>query len=132
MNADAQLIIWDTISMAWTEIGLDDDDYPRIADQLLSQAVSWEEIQEISIRDVCGSFAFDTFLIVPCMLWMIMPDWGYNQDYLRKRIHKWNSKPIWVHFLNPLRILGYPLAILMSRGVRSRLKVAYNNALHRA
>lgn len=132
MNSDAQFVVWDTISMAWTEIGLEEDDYPGIADRLLAQRVSWAEIQRTSIRDVCGSFAFDTFLIFPCMLWMIMPDWGYNQDYLRKRIRKWNSRPIWVHFLNPFRLLGYPLAILMSSGVRRRLKVAYNNALKRA
>ena len=132
MDADVQFVVWDTISMAWTEIGLEEDDYPRIADQLLSQSVSWNAIQQVSIRDVCGSFAVDTFLIFPCMLWMIVPDWGYNEHHIRERIRKWNSRPIWIHFLNPIRLLGYPLAILMSRGIRRRLKVAYNNALNNA
>jgi hypothetical protein len=76
-------------------------------------------------------FALEVFLIFPCMLWMIMPDWGYNEDYLRERIRKWHSKPRWMHFLNPLRLLGYPLAILSSSGIRRRLQAAYKDALNR-
>jgi hypothetical protein len=132
MDAEAQFVIWDTVSMAWTEIGLEEGDYPKIADRLLSRSVSWAEIQEVSLRDVCGSFALDTFLICPCMLWMLMPDWGYSEEYLRARIRKWNSRPVWVHFLNPLRLIGYLLAILISIGVRRRLKLAYKNALQQA
>ena len=132
MDSDAQYVVWDTVSMAWTEIGLEADDYPKIAERLLARQVSWAEIQRVSVRDVCGSFAFDTFLIFPCMLWMIMPDWGYSEEYLRERIRKWHSRPIWVHFLNPFRLLGYPLAFIVSIGIRHRLKVAYENALTRA
>jgi hypothetical protein len=128
VNSDSELIIWDAISSAWTEIGLADEDYPIIANQLLDHSLNWEEIHKISVEDVCGSFAFDAFLIFPCMLWMIMPDWGYSRDYLRQRIQTWKSKPTWVHFINPIRLLGYPLAILMSHGVRNRLRVAYENA----
>lgn len=131
MNEDAQLVVWDAVSMAWTEIGLEKSDYPRIANRLLSLQVSWDDVQRVAIRDVCASFALEVFLIFPCMLWMIMPDWGYNEDYLRERIRKWNSKPVWMHFLNPLRWLGYPLAILSSSGIRHRLKVAYKDALNR-
>lgn len=50
----------------------------------------------------------------PLMLWMRMPDWGYSEEYLRTRMERWYSRPYWMNFLNPLRWLGYPLAILMA------------------
>ncbi|KAB8194976.1 hypothetical protein FKV24_005670 [Lysobacter maris] len=31
-------LIWNTVSMAWTEIGLDDDEYPAIARELRRNA----------------------------------------------------------------------------------------------
>lgn len=68
--------------------------------------------------------AFDTFLIVPFMLWMIMPDWGYCEEYLRNRMTRWYARPYWRHFLNPLRLFGYPLAIVLSLKYRAMLRRA--------
>lgn len=117
--------IWDAVSFAWTEIGLEDREYPEYAKKIREYSDDWNQVNRIIILDVCGSFAFDTFLIFPCMLWMIMADWGYNEDYLRERMKKWYSKPYWKHFLNPLRLLGYPLAIVMSYSVRRKIKKAF-------
>jgi hypothetical protein len=119
--------IWDAVSMAWTEIGLEDTEYPKIAKKIKETHSNWEEVDLIIKKDVCGSFAFDTFLIFPCMLWMIMPDWGYDSDYLKERMAKWYSKPYYKHFLNPMRVLGYPMSLLMSASVRSELKRAFHN-----
>ena len=120
-----KFVIWDAVSFAWAEIGLEDSEYPLYARKIFDSFQSWEEVDRIIIHDVCASFAFDTFLIFPCMLWMIMPDWGYNDDYLKERMSKWYSKPYWLHFLNPFRVLGYPLSLVFSYGVRRRLKYAY-------
>ena len=126
MTNEGVFLVWDTVSMAWTEIGLEPNEYPAIAQKLRTEGASWQEIRTIALRDVCGSFALDSFLIIPCMLWMIMPDWGYNEQYLRQRIQKWSSRQLWLHYLNPLRLLGYPVALLFSAGVMLRLKRAFN------
>ncbi len=119
--------IWEVISYAWTEIGLEDEDYPKYAAELKSEYGDWEVISRIIYKDVCGSFALDSFLIFPCMLWMIMPDWCYDEKYLQERAHNWYQKPYWLHFINPLRILGYPVALALSSSVKNKLKNAYKN-----
>ena len=58
------------------------------------------------------------------MLWMFMPDWGFEEAYLRRRIARWYSRPYWLHFLNPLRILGYPIALLFAWKYRTMLRGA--------
>lgn len=126
MTDEGAYLVWETVSMAWTEIGLEPSDYPAIAEKLKNEGATWPEVRTIALRDVCGSFAVDSFLIIPCMLWMIMPDWGYNEDYLRTRMQRWNGRPLWVSCLNPLRIIGYPVALLFSMGVLIRLKRALN------
>jgi hypothetical protein len=117
--------IWNVISYSWTEIGLEEHEYAKYAEKIIANHQTWEEVNSIIIKDVCASFAFDTFLAFPCMLWFIMPDWAYEDDYLRARMKKWYAKPYWTHFINPLRILGFPLALIFSSGVRNRLKREY-------
>lgn len=119
--------IWDVVSYAWTEIGLEKDSYPEYARSIKQDYSDWESANRIIIRDVCASFAVDSFLIFPCMLWMIMPDWHYEDEYLKARMEKWYAKPYWLHFINPLRILGFPIALIFSIGVRRKLKRAYEN-----
>lgn len=53
------------------------------------------------------------------------PDWGYETEYLNSRAQKWHSRPYWQHLLNPLRLIGYPLAVLMVLGFRHKLKKAF-------
>jgi len=118
-------IIWDAISYAWTEIGLEDSDYPRYAKKFKQEYENWDEIKKVALLDVCGSFSVMTFLICPCMLWMIMPDWGYEEDFIKKKMEKWYSKPIWYHFLNPIRLIGYPIAIVVSGTIYRKLKRAF-------
>lgn len=126
MIFEARYLVWDTVSMAWTEIGLDHDDYPRIARELIALGVTtWEEVDSVARWDVCASFAWDTFLIFPCMLWIIMPDWGYDEAYLKSRMERWESRPRWYHFINPVRALSYPLALSVSLTVRRRLMKAF-------
>jgi hypothetical protein len=129
MTDEGVFQVWETVSMAWTEIGLEPSDYAAIAEKLKQEGATWSEVRAVALRDVCGSFAVDSFLIIPCMLWMIMPDWGYHEEYLRRRAQRWAQRPIWLHFLNPLRLLGYPVALVFSISVRRRLKRALALAL---
>lgn len=113
------------MSYAWTEIGLEEEDFSQHAVEIYECYKDWQKVSSIITKDVCGSFAIESFLLFPCMLWMIMPDWEYDLDCLKMRMEKWYSKPFWVHFLNPLRILGYPVALLLSWPVRKNLKKAF-------
>lgn len=120
--------------MAWTEIGLSPDDYPKIAAQLHDYAC-WQEIDQIILDDVLGSFALDSTLMLVAMVTIIgiflitpFPDWGYDPDVLERRMQQWYRLPRWKHYLNPLRLIGYPIAYLMSLSLRRRLKAAYDQS----
>ena len=126
------LIIWNAVSMAWTEIGLSDEEYDKIAADLQLSYTSWSEIDDIIKGDVLGSFALTTLLLLLAMVSLIgiffvtpLPDWGYEEAELRRRMGNWSKIPRWKHYLNPLRIMGYPLAWLLSSSVRKKLKNAF-------
>jgi len=116
--------VWEIISYAWTEVGIEASECKSLVEKGGICLEDIGEVDRIIFKDVCGSFAFDTFLIFPLMLWMIMPDWGYDEDYLRKRVDRWHARPYWAHFLNPMRVLGYPLAVLMALKYRSMIRKA--------
>jgi hypothetical protein len=129
------LLVWSTVSMAWTEIGLGREEYPPIARELRSTFRDWDEVNDIILGDVLGSFALESLLLplaaVPVIGMFLItpfPDWGYEEAYLKRRIARWMRVPRWTHYLNPLRLLGYPLAWLMSFSVRYRLKAAFHRA----
>jgi len=126
------LIVWNAVSMAWTEIGLSDEEYDKIAADLQFSYTSWSEIDDIIKGDVLGSFALTSLLLLLAMVPFIgiffinsLPDWGYEEAVLRRRMDNWSKMPRWKHYLNPLRIVGYPLAWLLSISVRKKLKNAF-------
>ncbi|WP_444996091.1 hypothetical protein [Aliikangiella sp. IMCC44359] len=82
-------IIWDAASLAWTEIGLDDEGYREYAVKIAKDFETWDEIDKIILQDVCASFATNSatmiFAIIPLLGMLLvtpMPDWGYEEDYL--------------------------------------------------
>ena len=106
-------VIWDAVSMAWSEVGPAPSDYPKIAAKLRAEYSSWDEVSDVVFGDVIGSFALESCLlplaIVPIIgLFLItpFPDWGYEEAYLQERMRRWYSVPRWLHYLNPLRLLG--------------------------
>lgn len=113
--------VWEIISYAWTEIGIKEDECLRLVEKSGIRSEDLAEVDRICFRDVCGSFAYDSFLIFPLFLWMNMPDWGYNEEYLKKRMSTWYSRPVWHHFLNPMRWFGYPVALLLALKCRAML-----------
>lgn len=132
-------LIWDTASMAWTEIGLDATEYQDRAKRLWMHYPDWQTIDRIILRDVLGSFAFESGLlplaIVPVLgfvLMTLLPDWGYNQDYLIGRMQRWYGRPIWVHYLNPFRVIGYPIGYWMAFSLRRKLKLAFEHEMRQS
>lgn len=119
--------IWQTISYAWTEIGLSDDEYELHAKRIKSKYPEWSSVNKIIYRDVLGSFSLFQLLVFPLFLWMLMPDWMWDEKYIEEKMNKWYSKPVFIHYLNPLRIIGYPFAWAFSASVRAKLKNAFNN-----
>ena len=121
MNDDVKrFCVWEIISFAWTEIGIEDDECSYLADKAGIRRVHLDAVDRIIFRDVCASFALDSILVIP--FWMLMPDWGYSEEYLRKRMERWYARPYWMHFLNPIRWFGYPIAVLMSSKYRTMLR----------
>ena len=116
--------VWEIMSYSWTEIGLTDAEYFRMAKTIEFEPGDWNKLDRIIFKDVCASFAVDSLLAFPLCLWMLMPDSEFDINYLRERIKRWYSKPYFVHFLNPLRLLGYPVAILFALSGRKKLKSA--------
>lgn len=139
-EAEDHFMIWDTVSMAWTEIGLDDAEYPKIAARLHLHYRTWRDIDRVIQRDVIPSFALDStlvFLILVPILQLVLinvfPDWGYSDTYLRERIQRWQRTPRWRLLLNPLRWLGYPLAWMFVWNLRRKLRrafIAYADMAH--
>ncbi|MCB0345550.1 MAG: hypothetical protein KDD66_10555 [Bdellovibrionales bacterium] len=115
--------VWQIISFSWTEVGIE---YPECQELVEKAQISIEDLPEVDriyFRDVCASFAPVAILGFP--LWMfVIPDWGYGEEDLRERMERWYKRPYFLHFLNPLRVLGYPIALLMSWGNRSKLRRA--------
>jgi hypothetical protein len=116
--------VWEVISYAWTEIGIEDSECRELVQKGGITRHDLRQVDRIYFKDVCASFALDTFLIFPLMLWMTMPDWGYSEEYLRARMERWYVRPYWRHFLNPLRWFGYPLAVLVGLKYRAMLRKA--------
>ncbi len=114
--------VWKIMSYAWTEIGIEDDECRSLVDKGEIRREHLKEVDWIIFTDVCASFAVTAFLVVPLMLWPILPDWGYSEESLRRRIRWWSAWPWYVHLLNPVRWFGYPIAVLFALKYRSKLR----------
>jgi hypothetical protein len=129
-------LLWNTVSMAWSEVGLARDEYPEIAKELRTIYQSWEEANAVILKDILGSFSLESSLLPLALIPVIgvflttpFPDWGYEEAYLKKRIATWEKTPRWLHYLNPFRLLGYPVAYLLSYAIRRKLKAAFLQSL---
>jgi hypothetical protein len=116
--------VWEILSYAWTEIGIEDNECRSLVRKGDIGVADLDEVDRLFFRDVCASFAVESFLVFPLMLSMLMPDWGYDDEYLERRIRRWYAAPYWSHFLNPLRVLGYPVALLFAWRYRAMLRRA--------
>ena len=117
--------VWECISYAWSEIGIEDEECRALAHKAGLTVADLPAIDRLFFRDICASFAVESIvLFIPIVGWACMTDWGYAESYLRRRINNWYAKPYWLHFLNPLRIVGYPFALLCALDYRTKLHQA--------
>lgn len=130
------LKIWQIASMAWTEIGLEKSEYPKLAEELIERDLDWKYVNKVIVIDVCGSFSIMSasmlLMIIPILGMLLvtpMPDWGYNEEYLKNKIFNWKKQSLLVNFFNPVRLIGYPLSLFMVWSLRRNLKIAFFRAV---
>ena len=113
------------MSFAWTEVGLQDEEYPQYIELIKQEYPEWEQVRKVIDNDICGSFSSDSFLIFPCMQWMMMPDFAYTPEHIEQRMTHWYNTSKFLHYLNPLRWVGYPFALYAVFQMKKSLKQAY-------
>jgi hypothetical protein len=116
------IAVWEILSYSWTEIGIDESMCARMARDADITIADLPQIDRIFFRDVCAAFAVQSFLVFPLMLWMLMPDWGFDDVWLAEKMEHWYARPYWSHMLNPIRLVGYPVSILFALRYRSMLR----------
>ena len=116
------IAVWEIFSYSWTEIGILDSECAEIALAGEITAADLPQVDRVFFRDVCLAFAVESFLVFPMMLWMVMPDWGFDDAWLAQKMERWYAKPYWVHLLNPIRWAGYPVSLLFALRYRAMLR----------
>lgn len=120
--------IWEATSYAWTEIGLEPSDFVDFARdagltpqdrKALAHAVFWE---------TCGAFAIETVFAL-LLMGITLPDWQFPEPV--QKVQRWLCSPLALSLLNPLWLLGYPLACVFALGYWRKLRRAANT-LHAA
>ncbi|NYZ63424.1 hypothetical protein [Luteimonas deserti] len=113
--------VWEATSYAWTEIGLDSDDFARFAREAqlspeerpaLAHAVFWQ---------VCGAFALETVFAL-LLMGVTLPDWFFPDP--QQKVARWLRRPLLLSLLNPLWLVGYPLSCLFAFRYWYRLRKA--------
>ncbi|WP_411885731.1 hypothetical protein [Polaromonas sp. YR568] len=115
--------IWLAMSYAWTEIGLDTSEYPGLAAVIDAAEHELDAFDGEALGVVCGAFALNTLLNL-ATLGMSMPDWGYDDEYVIKKVQKWRNRPLILSLLNPLWLAGHPLITILVLGVWWKLRKA--------
>ena len=103
--------IWEAMSYAWTEIGLDDKDFQRFGYEISAQPEDMPEFNRAVFWETCGAFAVETTFAL-LLLGMTLPDWYFPEA--EKKVSCWLRRPLILSLVNPLWIVGYPISCLMA------------------
>ena len=112
------------MSYAWTEIGIEDSECEALVKKGNITPADLKQVDKIIFLDVYPAFSVLSFLVFPCCLWILMPDWHWDDEAIDKRMSRWYQLPYWLHLLNPIRWLGYPVTLVLAS--------KYRRMLHRA
>ena len=126
-------VLWKTLSYAWTEIGLNEAECSEIVRELENEYQSWSEIKDVIYKDVLGGFSLLSlslcFVWIPFVGWFfannLLLDWGFDDEWIQKKIQHWYAVPRWRHYLNPLRWFGYILALIFASYLIFKIKKFY-------
>lgn len=125
-------LVWKIFSSVWTESGFDAQDLTHFS-EIKQNYPYWSDLRTVIYRDVLGYFALPSF----CMLFVwipivsslfliaALPDWEFENTWLQRKMQKWYAIPWWMHYLNPLRWIGYFIAFGMAYRVINCLKRYY-------
>ena len=115
--------LWEIMSYSWTEVGISDEEYRDLAKKARITPAMLGEVDRIIFRDIALAFALESWFIIP-PLWVLLPDWGFSEEFIRKRMQRWYSVPYAFHVLNPFRIVAFPVSVLFLLSGRSKLRAA--------
>lgn len=115
--------IWLAVSFAWSEIGLERSDYARFATRIGATPADATVLRRVVFWEVAGAFAVDTVLAAVSM-GVTLPDWGYEDEYVLRKVRRWRARPLVWSLCNPVWLLGYPVACLVAVGAWRELKRA--------
>ena len=105
--------IWIFISYWWTEIGLSEEEIDDLFGRMNINPNNLSEVRKAIFWEYCGAFAMYTlwsFLTIG----IILPDWGFEEKYVRSKVFNWLRRPVIFSLFNPLWLLGYLLACLIA------------------
>ena len=106
-------VLWISISYAWTEVGLENDEFLKYATRINAQPEDIGLIKKEYLFVILPAFATEAMCAFLSM-GMTLPDWGFREGYVVGKIKKWHRKPTYKKALNPLWIVAYPIAFLFS------------------
>ena len=111
------------MSFAWSEVGLEPHEYGKYASEIGASHRELGAFDRECLVVVCGAFAIHTVIALLSM-GMSLSDWGYNDEYVIRKVSTWQSRPLLTSVLNPLWLVGFPLSVLFALGTWRRLRRA--------
>lgn len=115
--------LWLTISYAWSEIGLEDDEFSNHAEMIKALPKDMENFRKEYYFIILPALSTETICALVSM-GMSLPDWGFRDGYVIGKISKWHNRPVIKKILNPIWMIGYPLSLLMSLSYYNKTKKA--------
>jgi hypothetical protein len=111
------------MSFAWSEVGLEPDEYGKYASQIGASHRELGAFDRECLAVVCGAFSMHTVIALLSM-GVSLSDWGYNDEYVIRKVSIWQSRPLLISLLNPIWLVGFPLSVLFALGTWRRLRRA--------
>lgn len=107
--------VWLAASFSWSESGLEDSEYRNYAKSIGALPGESRAVAFVVFWEVCGAFAVFT---VGALLSMgaALPDWGFKDEYVLHKVSAWRNRSLVLSLINPLWVVGYPLACVMAFG----------------
>ncbi|MBZ4039310.1 hypothetical protein [Novilysobacter selenitireducens] len=121
--------IWEAMSYAWTEIGLSGAEFEKFAREIQVKPEGMSEFNRAVFWDTCGTFAIEsTFAFLS--LGVSLPDWHWPDAV--ERVARWRRRSVLQSLLNPIWLIGYPLACIMALNYWLQLRRAVTSSMYAA